>query len=230
MASGGGGSARSGQRAMRPPATRSPRPHPSAGHPPRPWWPAARRTPRPSAAPPPARPRPRLPFPGRTCRRWAAAGRRSARGPGAARRRSCRRSAPPPPAPGRTRPARAPAQGSGGTRSRRPRGTRHRRERSSRAGLSSASRQPPGGSLRGTPCRWTGVPPRRPAPGIGGPPAAGDSVSGPVLAHDHFPPCWLGQSPRRARLGGACAHSLRGYGRLPAAGSTVGPGGGGHHT
>src|SRR5690242_20167684 len=34
-----------------------------------------------------------------------------------------------------------------------------------------------------------------PSAAVGGPPAAGDSVSGPVLAHDHFPPCTLPGDP-----------------------------------
>jgi hypothetical protein len=96
-----GGSARSGPRATRLPATRSPQPHGRAGHPPQRCWPAGRRRPRPSAVRPRARPRPRRPgppprrpSPGRTSRIWAAAGRRSVGGPGAARRRPVRSSAP----------------------------------------------------------------------------------------------------------------------------------------
>src|SRR5215813_10942955 len=124
-------------------ARRSRWPHRRAGHRPRQWWPGARRRPRPLGVLAPARPWPGRWFPGRTWRRCAAAGHRSARGLGAARRWSCHRSAPPPPAPGLTRPASAPGPGSGGRRTCRPQGACRCRDRLSRAGLSSASPEPP---------------------------------------------------------------------------------------
>ncbi len=164
--------------------------------------------PRPPAGPPPARPWPGRWFPGRTWRRCAAAGRRSARGPGAARRWSGHRSASPPPAPGLTRPAIAPGPGSGGRGICRPQGACRCRDRLSRAGLSSASPEPP----------WELHPGRQ------------DNAAQSFCIATGSPsnPWWPGLE-RELLVAVEAGPPAVGYLGIHAADSTVGSGGGAHH-